>query len=117
MSFVENIEKGETHSCKTQNCYLLPDVHLTVHNLQPAISNEATESGSGLGFQIGRKPSNQSFDAQDLSRILVGFSLGMAHLSHNRTIMDANAHFVCILDVICSMSKKDKVVQKRWLPK
>ena len=86
-----------------------------MHNLQPAISNEANESGNGLGFQIGRKPSNQSFDAPDLSRILVGFSLGMAHLSHNRTIMDA--HFVCILDVICSMSKKDKVVQKSGLPK
>ena len=44
-------------------------------------------------------------------------------LSHNRTIMDANANFVCILDVICSMSKKDKVVQKsgfakmRWASK
>ena len=37
----------EINSCKTQNCYLLPDAQLTVHNFQPAISNEAKESGIG----------------------------------------------------------------------
>ena len=50
MNFAESIPNSPPHSCKTQNCYLLPDAQLTVHNFQPAISNEAKKESGSVSF-------------------------------------------------------------------